>query len=165
MRNVETFFTFVVGSLIVGVLYYRARKAEGKGVPDLKQPNIKLEELSPGVTDVPHDWQYPPQAAPYVLSIDAAEGRNSIPPRLLGRLLYEESRYRADIIDGSTVSSAGAVGIAQIVPYYHPTVDPLDPYASIEYAARYLASLKRQFGSWDKALAAYNWGPGNSRSD
>ncbi len=40
-------------------------------------------------------------------------------------------------------------------------VDTNDTDASIEYGAEYLSDLKDQFGSWELALAAYNWGPGN----
>ena len=61
----------------------------------------------------------------------------------------------------SYISSAGAMGIAQIVPKWHPDVDPLNPTQSIYYAAQYLKNLQKQFGEWRKALAAYNWGPGN----
>lgn len=94
-------------------------------------------------------------------AIAGAEARTGIPVGLLHRLIYQESRFRSDIISGETVSSAGALGIAQIVPRWHPGVDPLDPVAAIEYAADYLSLLHRRFGSWDKALAAYNWGPTN----
>jgi soluble lytic murein transglycosylase-like protein len=107
------------------------------------------------------EWTPPAAASPYLLTIEAAEGEHAIPKHLLARLLYQESRFRADVINGSIVSPAGAVGIAQIVPKWHPNVNPLDPIASIHYAANYLASLKRQFGTWEEALAAYNWGPGN----
>lgn len=98
---------------------------------------------------------------PYKGHITAAEIREGLPHNLLARLLWQESRYRADIIDGSTASPAGALGIAQIVPRWHPGVNPLDPFASIDYAARYLRDLRRQTGSWEMALAAYNWGIGN----
>ena len=106
-------------------------------------------------------WQLPASAAPYAATIRAAELRHGIPSGLLGRLLYQESRFRADVIEGRTVSAAGAVGIAQIIPRWHPDVNPLDPYASIDYAASYLATLRNRFGSWELALAAYNWGQGN----
>lgn len=109
-------------------------------------------------------WALPASAEPYRLTIAAAEGRHAIPRGLLGRLLYQESRFRADIISGAVVSDAGAVGIAQIVPRWHPSVDPLDPIASINYAANYLASLRAKFASWELALAAYNWGQGNLRT-
>ena len=32
-------------------------------------------------------------------------------------------------------SPAGAEGIAQIVPHWHPGIDPWDPFASLTYAA------------------------------
>lgn len=101
----------------------------------------------------------------YAPTIRAAEARAGVPEGLLHRLLYQESRFRSDIIEGRTVSSAGALGIAQIVPRWHPGVDPLNPDAAIEYAADYLASLYRRFGSWRLALAAYNWGQGNQARD
>ena len=90
-----------------------------------------------------------------------AENRYGIPRDLLARQAYEESRFRPDIIDGTTVSSAGALGIMQIVPRFHPNATPLDPASAIDYAGKFLSQLHAQFGSWPLALAAYNAGPGN----
>lgn len=104
-------------------------------------------------------WTPPETARPYLPDIYDAERAYSLPAGLLARLLYQESRYRQDIITGSLKSSAGAVGIAQIVPRWHPDVDPTDPRASIYYAAKYLRQNFDRFGSWEQALAAYNWGP------
>lgn len=106
-------------------------------------------------------WALPSNASEYAPDIMAAEMTNGIPTNLLGRLLWQESRFRPDIINGQTISSAGAVGIAQIVPRWHPTVDPLNPVESIYYAAGYLRDLYDRFGQWELALAAYNWGQGN----
>ena len=102
--------------------------------------------------------------ARYRPAIRDAELKQGLPAGLLARVVYQESRYRTDIITGEVVSSAGAVGIAQIVPRWHPTVNPLDPVASIYYAASYLRTLYGQFGTWRLALAAYNFGPGNVSS-
>ena len=109
-------------------------------------------------------WTPPATARPWLSRIYKAEARHNMPENLLARLIWQESRYRDDIISGKTISSAGAVGIAQIVPRWHPDVDPLDANASIDYAADYLSRLKRQFGDWPTALAAYNWGQGNVRN-
>lgn len=106
-------------------------------------------------------WELPKSAAPYLVEIRNAEATNGLPHDLLGRLLYQESHFRPDIISGATPSAAGALGIAQIVPRFHPSVNPLDPVAAIRYAGRFLAQLKKQLGTWDKAVAAYNTGAGN----
>ena len=106
-------------------------------------------------------WKRSANAQRFMPSIHASEDAWDIPRDLLGRLIYQESHFLSEIINGERISGAGAVGIAQIVPKWHPDVDPLDPYASINYAGKYLSQLKKQFGTWKLALAAYNWGPGN----
>lgn len=97
----------------------------------------------------------------------SAAARHGLPAGLLEAVAYRESRFRPDIINGDVRSSAGAVGIMQILPRWHPEVGEagaLDPATAIPYAAKYLRQLFEQFGSWRLALAAYNWGPGNLRT-
>jgi len=114
-------------------------------------------------------YQPPAAALPYLAHIRAVEQANGIPPDLLVRLLDQESRYRDDIITGKVSSRAGARGIAQVMPAtasgpgygVPPLSNPLDPWESITWAGKYLAALYRRFGSWQTALAAYNFGPGN----
>lgn len=112
----------------------------------------------------------PPAAAlPYLAAIRQAEAANGIPADLLTRLLQQESNYRADIIEGRLSSRVGAKGIAQVMPLtardpgygVPPLPNPLDPFAAIRWAGMYLAALRRRFGTWQQALAAYNFGPGN----
>lgn len=95
--------------------------------------------------------------------IESAERTYGIPAGLLARLLYQESRYRTDIINGTTRSPAGAIGIAQFMPATAAElgVDPLNPISSIYGAAQYLRRLYDNFGDWKRALAAYNFGWGN----
>lgn len=95
---------------------------------------------------------------------DAAEARYGLPHGLIYRQCYQESHFRDDIITGKVRSAAGAVGILQIIPRYHPDIGEagaLDPAKAIPYAAKFMSQLKKQFGTWEIALAAYNWGPGN----
>lgn len=106
-------------------------------------------------------WAVPPAGAPYAADIAAAEQANGLPHNLLARLLQQESGFRPDVINGTTRSSAGAIGIAQLIPAYYPGVNPTNPQESIDAAAASLRSYYERFGSWDKALAAYNWGPTN----
>lgn len=95
---------------------------------------------------------------------DAAEHKYGIPRGLLFRQAYQESHFRDDIISGIVRSPAGAVGIMQIVPRYHPEIGEtgaLNVPHAIDYAGKILSNWKKQFGSWSLALAAYNAGPGN----
>ncbi len=111
----------------------------------------------------PSLWSPPAAAAPYLEAIAQAEARNGIPANLLARVLYQESRFRRDIIEGRTVSSAGAIGIAQFMPSTarQYNVNPYDPFDSIRGAGELLRDNFRALGSWDQAIAAYNWGVGN----
>lgn len=106
-------------------------------------------------------WQIPVEGYPFLNAINKATRLYNLPPKLLGRVAYQESRFRPDIITGKTKSPAGALGIMQIIPKWHPAVDPLAPTEAILYAASYLRELHDRFGNWKDALAAYNWGPTN----
>lgn len=99
----------------------------------------------------------------YESLILASEREYGLPAGLLARVLWQESRFRPDIISGKVKSSAGALGIAQFMPStaMELGVDPLDPRQAIPGAARYLFKLYRRTGSWREAVAAYNWGIGN----
>ncbi len=85
----------------------------------------------------------------------AAAIRQGIDANLFVRQINAESAF-----DPYAVSRAGAVGIAQIMPTMHPGVDPTDPYASLDYAARLMRGYIRHYGDWRLALIAYNAGPG-----
>ena len=108
-----------------------------------------------------YKWALPLEGVKFEKAFKVAEAREGLPAGLLGRVAYQESRFRQDIISGETQSSAGAVGLMQIVPKWHPDVDPKNPFESIDYSAKYLRKLYESFGDWRYALAAYNWGPGN----
>ncbi len=81
--------------------------------------------------------------------------RQGIDANLFVRQITAESAF-----DPYALSTAGAVGIAQIMPTMHPGVDPTDPYASLDYAARLMRGYIGHFGDWRRALIAYNAGPG-----
>lgn len=76
-----------------------------------------------------------------------------IDPRVFVRQINQESGFNP-----TAHSPAGAQGIAQIVPKYHPTAHVNDPIASLRYAARLDKSLLRRYGNWRDALSAYNSG-------
>lgn len=115
------------------------------------------------VTDAVQGWAA--RGEPYRARIAAAAQRHGLPPDLLMRVAYQESRWRDDIISGATKSQVGAVGMFQFMPATAASlgVDPLNVASAADGAARYLAQLKRQFGTWALALTAYNFGPGNTK--
>jgi murein DD-endopeptidase MepM/ murein hydrolase activator NlpD len=85
-----------------------------------------------------------------------AATRHGIDAEVFVRQIDAESGF-----DPLARSPSGALGLAQIIPRWHPSVDPLDPPAALDYAARWMRDLIRAYGSYQEALAAYNWGPGN----
>lgn len=115
------------------------------------------------MTTIRKVFTIPPAGQPYAETIRAAEQRNGLPESLLARVLYQESRFRPDVITGKVRSKAGATGIAQFMPKTAAAlgVDPLNPTSAINGAARELRSLFDRFGDWTHAIAAYNWGQGN----
>ncbi|MFC5381507.1 transglycosylase SLT domain-containing protein [Aquipuribacter nitratireducens] len=90
----------------------------------------------------------------------AATARYDLPTGLLEAVARRESGMRSD-----AVSPAGAIGLMQLMPgtARELGVDPRDPVASIDGAARYLRQQLNAFGTLELALAAYNAGPGNVR--
>jgi hypothetical protein len=73
------------------------------------------------------------------------------------RQIRQESGFNPN-----AVSPAGAIGIAQIMPATARGwgVNPHDPHASLNAAAKNMASYVKKYGSYRNALIAYNAGPG-----
>lgn len=95
----------------------------------------------------------------YADMLAAAEKKYGLPTGLLYAQMMKESGGNPNARSG-----AGAMGLMQLMPATAKSLgvsNPFDPSQSIEAGARYLAENLRKFGSVDKALAAYNAGPGN----
>lgn len=96
--------------------------------------------------------------AQYAPKIHELAERFDLSPSLLEALVWQESRWREN-----AVSHAGARGLAQLMPgtARYLGVDPDEPSQNLEGGARYLREqLDRFDGDLEKALAAYNAGPG-----
>jgi soluble lytic murein transglycosylase-like protein len=96
--------------------------------------------------------------ARYAAKIQELSRRFDLSPSLLEALVWQESRWQEN-----AVSPVGARGLAQLMPgtARYLGVDPNDPFANLEGGARYLREqLDRFDGDLEKALAAYNAGPG-----
>ncbi|MEO6388942.1 MAG: lytic transglycosylase domain-containing protein [Croceibacterium sp.] len=98
----------------------------------------------------------------YAAAVAAIAARYDLSPALIEAVVWQESRWRVN-----AVSPVGARGLAQLMPgtARDMGVNPDDPYANLEGGARYLrAQLDRFDGDIEKALAAYNAGPGRVAS-
>ncbi len=90
---------------------------------------------------------------------EAAEKYN-VPKNLLEAIGYVESHF-----DVNAKSSAGAMGIMQLMPQTAASLgvtDAYDPYQNIMGAAKFLSKLRDMYdGDQNLMLAAYNAGSGN----
>jgi len=102
-------------------------------------------------------------AAPASLceALAKAAASHDLPADFFARLIWQESRFRAD-----AVSPAGAQGIAQFMPAtarLRQLENPFDPLEAIAKSAELLRDLRREFGNFGLAAAAYNAGSGRVR--
>jgi soluble lytic murein transglycosylase-like protein len=94
----------------------------------------------------------------YAQALQDIAKANDISPHLLEALVWQESRWNP-----TAMSRAGAIGLAQLMPGTARDlgVDPRDPIQNLAGGARYLRQQLNRFdGNVEKALAAYNAGPG-----
>lgn len=99
----------------------------------------------------------PAPVQPYQSEIEAAARAFGLDPKLLHALVIIESGYRP-----GAVSSAGAAGLAQLMPGTARDLgvrDRFDPVENLHGGADYLARQILRFGDIRLALAAYNAGP------
>jgi soluble lytic murein transglycosylase len=100
--------------------------------------------------------------------IRAYAGERDLDPALVAAVIYAESRF-----DSNVRSSAGAVGLMQILPETGEFIarstggtdfveaDLRDPDLNVRYGTWLLDHLRERYGDVETALAAYHAGPGN----
>jgi soluble lytic murein transglycosylase-like protein len=97
----------------------------------------------------------------YAAMVEHAAGLAGISPALLSALVWQESRWNP-----SAVSPKGAMGLTQLMPgtARELGVNPADPFQNLVGGARYFRQVLDAFDNdVEKALAAYNAGPGRVR--
>ena len=73
------------------------------------------------------------------------------------RQIGQESKFRYDLVNYSSL----CYGPGQLHPMFYPTSEYSHPKANLAKSASIMRSYLDRYGSYDKALVAYNWGPRN----
>ena len=98
--------------------------------------------------------------ASILATIAQAAARYGLDPNFVAAVARRESN-----LNPNAVSPAGAKGVMQLMDATAAMLgvtNPFDPVQNINAGVKYLANLLNQFaGDAAKALAAYDWGPGN----
>lgn len=163
IRNIVILGKAVVGVVDVLALAAQGRMAEAaarakKMFADIKTEESKLHRLgtsgkSSGVT---RNWGGGGDGD-VDQAIAAASQQFGVPEDMIRRVIQQESGFQEGI-----VSEAGAIGYMQLMPGTAEAlgVNPYSGSENIMGGTQYLAQQYARFGSWEKALAAYNAGPG-----
>lgn len=100
-------------------------------------------------------------------AVVACAAHYGVDANLVMGVIHVESRG-----DAFALSAVGAMGLMQIMPAtgeelaallgvrWRGAVQLFDPQVNVQMGIAYLQQLRRRFGDWSTALAAYNWGPG-----
>jgi soluble lytic murein transglycosylase-like protein len=102
-------------------------------------------------------------AASVALALASASKATGVDLTLLRGIAWVESRYNPSAVGPVTKRGWRAQGLMQLGPEALVGVaDPYDPVQNALAGAKLLAGYLKQFGGdTRRALAAYNWGPGN----
>lgn len=74
------------------------------------------------------------------------------------RQIQQESGWRHWSSPGVVKSSpTGSMGLGQLNSRFYPESDWRDPYTNLAKSIEIMAGYLKRFGSYRKALAAYNW--------
>ena len=76
-----------------------------------------------------------------------------VPPKLFRLLISAESSWNPNAASG-----AGARGLTQVVPKWHPKANLSTPQGQLDYGAKHLGGLLKKYGNPRDALAVYNSG-------
>jgi soluble lytic murein transglycosylase len=123
-------------------------------------PQLEARALA----DVPRAVWLAAYALPYKNSISRWSARKGLDPMLVAGLIHQESAF-----DPQAVSSANAFGLMQLLPstarglahqqrLRFSRMRLTEPDYNVRLGTAYLANLRKQFGSVEEVLAAYNAG-------
>jgi soluble lytic murein transglycosylase-like protein len=122
-------------------------------------PRSDIPRQLQGFVSVSEDYQAVPATVAYNDAIAEAANTYRVDPNLIRAVINAESAFNP-----FAVSSAGALGLMQLMPDLAEqlnVLDPFDPRQNILGGAKYLRDLlDLHHGNVDLAVASYNAGPG-----
>src|SRR3954452_10298442 len=142
-------------SLLSSVAPAGAEDADEANQSVLKQPEIPAPKPADGARESD-------AREAMCLMIESAARASDLPLEFFARVIWQESRFRADAIGPMTRRGQRAQGIAQFMPgtaNERGLLDPFNPVQALPKSAEFLAELRDQFGNLGLAAAAYNAGP------
>jgi len=98
----------------------------------------------------------PPAQVMIIMAIGAAARTHGLDGLMFYRQIWAESRFNPEAVNLKT----GCLGLGQMNPKFWPKATT-DVRGNLELSAGYMKKLVGQYGSYQMALAAYNWGPAN----
>lgn len=130
-------------------------KTKQPSSPPISTQFSRINHLSIGLQKA---FSVPPHIANRLspMIIQSAD-RHGVSPFLIAAMIQQESSYRSSVI-----SSAGAVGLTQVMPQYWQSKcngDLYNEHTNIQCGSFILSKYNKQTGNWTKALAFYNVGP------
>lgn len=153
-------------SLPVGARFVKEARALGggqarlarRGDESLPSPDREDAAQAPQArsSSLPLDMAWMPASvqrwAPLIAQVT---DRYAVDPNLVAALLLCKSAGNL-----CAVSSEGALGLMQVKPFNSGGVNLFDPPGNVDVGVAYLAAQHEEFGNWEKAIAAYDEGPG-----
>jgi hypothetical protein len=128
--------------------------------PTETEPEIEKTEETVTEKAEPAGLMKKPEKSAILNLIKKTAKAHGLDPALVRAVIKTESNY-----DPTAVSHAGAMGLMQLMPSTADDLgvkNPYDPVENVNGGVKYLKQLlDRYSGNVKKALAAYNWGPGN----